>query len=43
MCCNTGAVEPSVGAKRVIYETIKAKKEDTGKFINCEDGLQIPW
>lgn len=38
-----GAVEPSVGAKRVLYEVIKATKEDTGKFINCEDGLQIPW
>mmetsp|Transcript_32708 Transcript_32708/g.50046 ORF Transcript_32708/g.50046 Transcript_32708/m.50046 type:complete len:329 (-) Transcript_32708:138-1124(-) len=38
-----GAVEPSMGAKRVIYETIRAKPEDTGKFINCEDGLQIPW
>jgi NAD(P)-dependent dehydrogenase (short-subunit alcohol dehydrogenase family) len=38
-----GAVEPSVGAKRVIYETIQAKLEDTGKIINCEDGLQIPW
>ena len=38
-----GAVEPSVGAKRVIYETIQAKLENTGKIINCEDGLQIPW
>lgn len=38
-----GAVEPAQGAKRVIYETIKAKKEDSGKFINCEDGLLIPW
>jgi len=38
-----GAVEPSEGAKRVLYETIKATIEDSGKFINCEDGLQIPW
>jgi NAD(P)-dependent dehydrogenase (short-subunit alcohol dehydrogenase family) len=38
-----GAVEPSVGAKRVLYEAIKATPEDSGKFINCEDGLQIPW
>jgi len=38
-----GAVDPRVGAKRVIHEVIKAKLEDTGKFINCEDGLQIPW
>jgi hypothetical protein len=38
-----GAVEPNKGAKRVIYETIKATLEDTGKFVNCEDGLEIPW
>ena len=38
-----GAVDPSEGAKRVLYEVIKAKLEDTGKFINCEDGLEIPW
>jgi NAD(P)-dependent dehydrogenase (short-subunit alcohol dehydrogenase family) len=38
-----GAVDPKIGAKRVIHEVIQAKLEDTGKFINCEDGLQIPW
>jgi len=38
-----GAVEPIVGAKRVLYETSKASMETTGKFINCEDGLVIPW
>ena len=38
-----GAVEPSVGAKRVIYEAIKSSMETTGQFINCEDGLRIPW
>eukprot|EP00592_Proboscia_alata_P005307 CAMPEP_0194369072 /NCGR_PEP_ID=MMETSP0174-20130528/17326_1 /TAXON_ID=216777 /ORGANISM="Proboscia alata, Strain PI-D3" /LENGTH=290 /DNA_ID=CAMNT_0039145785 /DNA_START=186 /DNA_END=1058 /DNA_ORIENTATION=- len=38
-----GAVEPKEGAKRVLYEVIKAKFEDSGKFVNCEDGLQIPW
>jgi NAD(P)-dependent dehydrogenase (short-subunit alcohol dehydrogenase family) len=38
-----GAVEPAIGAKRVIYEAIKSNMETTGKFINCEDGLQIPW
>lgn len=38
-----GAVDPSAGAKRVLYETTKAKLDDSGKFINCEDGLQIPW
>lgn len=38
-----GAVAPSEGAKRVLYETIKGGMETTGKFINCEDGLEIPW
>jgi NAD(P)-dependent dehydrogenase (short-subunit alcohol dehydrogenase family) len=38
-----GAVEPSQGAKRVLYEAIKSSMETTGKFINCEDGKQIPW
>jgi len=38
-----GAVEPEVGAKRVLYEVGKVTMETSGKFINCEDGLQIPW
>lgn len=38
-----GAVEPSDGAKRVLYEAIKSNIETTGHFVNCEDGLQIPW
>ena len=38
-----GAVDPSVGAKRVLYEAIKSSLETTGHFINCEDGLRIPW
>jgi NAD(P)-dependent dehydrogenase (short-subunit alcohol dehydrogenase family) len=38
-----GAVDPSVGAKRVLYETSKLSIERTGKFINCEDGLEIPF
>ena len=38
-----GAVDPSVGAKRVIYEAIKSNMDTTGQFINCEDGLRIPW
>jgi NAD(P)-dependent dehydrogenase (short-subunit alcohol dehydrogenase family) len=38
-----GAVEPSQGAKRVLYEAIKSNMETTGQFINCEDGLRIPW
>ena len=38
-----GAVEPPVGAKRVLYEAIRSSLETTGEFINCEDGLEIPW
>mmetsp|Transcript_3480 Transcript_3480/g.7902 ORF Transcript_3480/g.7902 Transcript_3480/m.7902 type:complete len:325 (-) Transcript_3480:89-1063(-) len=38
-----GAVEPAMGAKRVLYEAIKSSMETTGQFINCEDGKQIPW
>ena len=38
-----GAVDASVGAKRVLYETIKNGMEETGDIINCEDGLKIPW
>eukprot|EP00529_Nitzschia_sp_RCC80_P026048 CAMPEP_0113458668 /NCGR_PEP_ID=MMETSP0014_2-20120614/10042_1 /TAXON_ID=2857 /ORGANISM="Nitzschia sp." /LENGTH=344 /DNA_ID=CAMNT_0000350201 /DNA_START=131 /DNA_END=1165 /DNA_ORIENTATION=+ /assembly_acc=CAM_ASM_000159 len=38
-----GAVEPSVGAKRVLYEAMSASMETTGQFVNAEDGLQIPW
>jgi len=38
-----GAVDKSVGAKRVLHEIGKVNMETTGKFINCEDGLEIPW
>lgn len=38
-----GAVDPSTGAKRVLFETMKNGMDQTGQFINCEDGLQIPW
>eukprot|EP01083_Nonionella_stella_P021397 59352_1 len=38
-----GAVDASQGAKRVLFEVIKNGMEETGQFINCEDGLQIPW
>merc|ERR1712039_555527 len=38
-----GAVEPHIGCKRVLYESIKASLETTGTVINCEDGLMIPW
>jgi NAD(P)-dependent dehydrogenase (short-subunit alcohol dehydrogenase family) len=38
-----GAVDVSVGAKRVIHEIGLQSIETTGNFVNCEDGLQIPW
>mmetsp|Transcript_10605 Transcript_10605/g.20763 ORF Transcript_10605/g.20763 Transcript_10605/m.20763 type:complete len:356 (-) Transcript_10605:304-1371(-) len=38
-----GAVDPSVGAKRVVHETATVKPDRSGVFINCEDGLEIPW
>jgi len=38
-----GAVEPPVGAKRVLYQMLQASMETTGSVINCEDGLRIPW
>ncbi|KAJ1423169.1 hypothetical protein B484DRAFT_331865 [Ochromonadaceae sp. CCMP2298] len=38
-----GAVDASVGAKRVVHEIGLMNMEQTGAFINCEDGLYIPW
>jgi len=38
-----GAVDSSVGAKRVCHEINLMTLERAGMFINCEDGLQIPW
>lgn len=38
-----GAVEPAVGAKRVLHEVAKVNMKISGRFINCEDGLQIPF
>lgn len=38
-----GAVDPSVGAKRVMHEISLLSLDNTGTFINCEDGLPIPW
>lgn len=38
-----GAVDSAVGAKRVLHEVKAVSMDLTGKFINCEDGLQIPW
>merc|ERR1711965_1018398 len=38
-----GAVDSSIGAKRVIHEVDLMTEKSNGKFINCEDGLEIPW
>jgi len=38
-----GAVTAEVGAKRVLHEIGLQSLETAGKFINCEDGLEIPW
>lgn len=38
-----GAVDSSVGAKRVVHEIGATTLDRSGKFINCEDGLEIPW
>uniref|UniRef100_A0A7S0ZHY9 Protochlorophyllide reductase n=1 Tax=Timspurckia oligopyrenoides TaxID=708627 RepID=A0A7S0ZHY9_9RHOD len=38
-----GAVDPMVGAKRVLHEITCLDMETTGCFINCEDSLLIPW
>ena len=36
-------MDPSVGAKRVMHEISLMSLDNTGTFINCEDGLPIPW
>ena len=39
-----GAVESEVGAKRVMHEIGRCGLLDSGApFINCEDGLLIPY
>lgn len=38
-----GAVDPECGATRVLYEAGQLNMDTTGKFINCEDGLEIPF
>jgi len=38
-----GAVDTSIGAMRIIHEIGKVNMDTTGKFVNCEDGLEIPW
>lgn len=38
-----GAVDPAVGAKRVVHEICEMDMDTSGSFVNCEDGLNIPW
>lgn len=38
-----GAVDPTEGAMRVLFEVGKISMESSGKFVNCEDGLLIPF
>lgn len=38
-----GAVDVSVGAKRVLHEINLTNIENSGRYINCEDGLAIPF
>lgn len=38
-----GAVEPFIGARRVLHQIQINGMDNTGKFINCEDGKEIPW
>jgi NAD(P)-dependent dehydrogenase (short-subunit alcohol dehydrogenase family) len=38
-----GAVLPEIGAKRILHEIGQLTMEKSGKFINCEDGFEIPW
>lgn len=38
-----GAVDASEGAKRVLHEVKGISMDTSGTFINCEDGLRIPW
>lgn len=38
-----GAVDASLGAKRICHEISKMEISKAGRFVNCEDGLDIPW
>merc|ERR1712151_1294359 len=38
-----GAVGASEGAKRVLHECAKISIKTSGRYVNCEDGLQIPF
>ena len=40
---DSGAVPPAIGALRILYEISLMDMARSGKFFNCEDGLQIPW
>lgn len=38
-----GAVPPAEGAMRVLHEVANISMKTSGQFINCEDGLRIPY
>ena len=38
-----GAVTSDIASKRVLHEVNIMNQDTNGKFINCEDGLEIPW
>uniref|UniRef100_A0A6V3TAX6 Short-chain dehydrogenase n=1 Tax=Lotharella globosa TaxID=91324 RepID=A0A6V3TAX6_9EUKA len=38
-----GAVDPDIGAMRTLHEINRLNPKKNGKFINVEDGLNIPW
>jgi NAD(P)-dependent dehydrogenase (short-subunit alcohol dehydrogenase family) len=38
-----GAVPAAEGAKRVLFEALKAGMATSVTFVNCDDGLRIPW
>jgi len=41
-----GAVDPSLGARRVVHEIgnmFADAERMQGALVNCEDGLRIPW
>mmetsp|Transcript_165244 Transcript_165244/g.317228 ORF Transcript_165244/g.317228 Transcript_165244/m.317228 type:complete len:309 (-) Transcript_165244:147-1073(-) len=38
-----GAVDIDTAAKRVLHQANVASMRTTGSFLNCEDGLLIPW
>lgn len=38
-----GAVPPAEGAMRVLHEVARISMKISGQYINCEDGLRIPF